>query len=83
MYSTNAIRIHIELPDGRGHQRCSGPGPENICPQARGGRVPCAAGRALPLRGTWADGAWLDIPPEAGPDCPLAGLVTRRPAPWD
>jgi hypothetical protein len=45
--------------------------------------VPCSGGQILPLRGTWANGAWLAVRDGAGPECPLAGLVTVVPAPWD
>jgi hypothetical protein len=78
------VRADIELSGGRGWQRCHGPVWEGLCPHAVGdGRVPCAGGRVLPLRGTWADGAWLAVGDHAGPECPLAGMVSVMPAPWD
>jgi hypothetical protein len=78
------VRATIELPNGRGSLRCHGPVWDGLCPHAAtNGRIPCAGGRILALRGTWADGAWLDAPEDAGPSCPLAGLVSVVPAPWD
>ena len=78
------VRANIELSNGRGQQRCHGPAWDGLCPHTAGdGRVPCAGGRILPLRGTWADGAWLSVSELAGPGCPLTGLVTRVAAPWD
>ncbi len=78
------VRADIELSGGRGRQRCHGPAWGDLCPRAAtDGRVPCAGGRILALRGTWADGAWLSVGGDAGPECPLAGLVTRLSVPWD
>jgi hypothetical protein len=84
MMVERSVRASIELPGGRGTLRCHGPVWEGLCPRADDdGGVPCAGGRILPLRGTWADGAWLEAPDHAGPRCPLAGLVSVVPAPWD
>lgn len=84
MMVERSVRAGIELPDGRGTLRCSGPVWDGLCPRAAtDGSVPCAGGRILPLRGTWADGAWLTAPADAGPQCPLAGVVSIVPAPWD
>lgn len=78
------VLASIELPDGRGTQRCHGPAWEGLCPRAEpDGTIPCAGGRILALHGTWADGAWLTVPEDSGAHCPLAGLVTVVPAPWD
>ncbi len=78
------VSARIELRGGLGVQRCHGPMWDGLCPQAEAdGSVPCAGGRILALRGTWADGAWLTAPDDAGPHCPLAGLVSVVPAPWD
>jgi hypothetical protein len=78
------VRATIELSDQRGSERCLGPVWEGLCPRAAAnGRVPCAGGRVLPLHGTWADGAWLAVADNAGPHCPLAGLVSVVSAPWD
>ncbi|MDQ6857310.1 MAG: hypothetical protein M3Z57_09585 [Candidatus Dormibacteraeota bacterium] len=84
MMVARSVRASIELPDGRGTLRCHGPMSEGLCPLAAAdGSVPCAGGRVLALRGTWADGTWLAAPGDAGPHCPLAGLVSIAPAPWD
>jgi hypothetical protein len=78
MVTTAGVRVEIELSGGRGRQRCNGPVWDQLCPRASGnGRVPCAVGRVLPLRGTWADGAWVRVSEHAGPECPLAGMITR------
>jgi hypothetical protein len=77
------VRVDVELR-GRGWMRCHGPTWDGLCPRVEAdGLVPCAGGRVLPLRGTWADGAWLVVGERAGPECPLAGLVSVVPAPWD
>jgi hypothetical protein len=84
MMVERSVRAGIELPDGRGSLRCHGPTSDGLCPRAEAdGSVPCAGGRILPLRGTRTDGAWLAAPVDAGPHCPLAGLVSIVPAPWD
>ena len=78
MVTNGDVRADIELSGGRGRQHCRGPVWDALCPRAAGnGRVPCAGGRILPLRGTWADGASLLVGDQAGPECPLAGMVTR------
>ncbi len=78
------VRASFELPNGHGSQLCHGPVWDGLCPHAEAdGGVPCAGGRILLLRGTWAEGAWLSAPADAGPHCPLAGLVSVVPAPWD
>jgi hypothetical protein len=77
------VHAQIELSDGRGRQHCNGPVFDSLCPRAASdGHVPCAGGRILLLRGTWADGAWLRVEDHAGPECPMAGLVTVVPQPW-
>jgi hypothetical protein len=77
-------RAEIELSGGRGRQRCAGPVFDSLCPRAAAdGHVPCAGGRILLLRGTWADGAWLQVDDRAGPECPMAGLITVIAQPWD
>ncbi len=83
MMNHGDVRADIELSAGRGMQRCHGPVWEGLCPGPQAdGRVPCAGGRILALRGTWADGAWLSVGSDAGPECPLAGMITRAAAPW-
>lgn len=78
------VRADVELSGGRGRQLCHGPVWDGLCPRAaHDGRVPCAGGRVLALRGTWGNGAWLEVGDNAGPECPLAGMVTRVHAPWD
>lgn len=84
MMNERRVSASIELTGGRGIQRCHGPVWDGLCPHAEAdGSVPCAGGRILALRGTWADGAWLAAPDDVGPHCPLAGLVSVVPAPWD
>jgi hypothetical protein len=84
MMIESTVRADIQLSNGRGWQRCHGPTWNGLCPGAApDGRAPCAGGQVLPLRGTWADGARLAVRAGAGPECPLAGLVTVVPAPWD
>jgi len=78
------VRVGIELRDAPANQRCQGPMSDGLCPgSATDGRIPCAGGRILPLHGTSADGVWLMVPHDAGPGCPLSGLVSVVPAPWD
>jgi hypothetical protein len=84
MMVKSSVRATIELPDGRGTQRCHGPVWDGLCPHAaRDGSTPCAGGRILAMRGTWADGAWISAPQHPHGRCPLAGLVSTGPAPWD
>jgi hypothetical protein len=84
MMVERSVRATVELPNGRGTLSCHGPVWDGLCPKAAAdGSVPCASGRILPLHGTWADGAWLAASADAGPHCPLAGLVSVVPAPWD
>jgi hypothetical protein len=84
MMVERSVRVSIELPNGRGTQRCQGPVWDGLCPHAAAdGSVPCAGGRILLLHGTWADGTWLAAPAGAGPRCPVAGLVSVAAAPWD
>lgn len=84
MMIKDTVRADIELSGGRGIRRCHGPVWGDLCPRAApDGATPCAGGRILALRGTWANGAWLSVADNAGPECPLAGLITRVPAPWD
>lgn len=81
---TNRVRVVIERSDGRGQLRCHGPVWNGLCAaRPGGGQIPCAGGRILPLSGTWADGTWMEVSEGAGPACPLAGVVTVTPAPWD
>ena len=78
------VHVLVELRDSHGNQRCLGPRSDGHCPaSADDGNVPCAGGRILPLHGTSADGAWLMVPDDAGPRCPLSELVSVVPAPWD
>lgn len=78
------VRVRIVLRGGDENLRCRGPVWDGLCPRAKAdGGVPCAGGRILLLHGTWADGAWLSAPDDAGPECPVAGLVSVVPAPWD
>jgi hypothetical protein len=84
MMVERSVRARIELPNGGGTQLCYGPVWDGLCPRAEAdGSVPCAGGRILLLRGTWADGAWLAAPDDGGAHCPLVGLVSVVPAPWD
>lgn len=81
--TSREVRAAVELSDGRGVLQCRGPVWDGLCPRAAtDGRVPCEGGRVLALRGTWADGAWIAVARAAGPQCPLARLVTTVPAPW-
>ena len=78
------VRADIELSGRRGRQRCHGPVFGSLCPRAApDGTVPCAGGRVLLLNGTWADGSWLEVADDTGPECPMACVITVVPLPWD
>ena len=83
MMINRRVHVVVTFADGRAALRCVGPDANGGCPHpAEDGGAACAGGRILPLQGTAADGAQLEVSC-AAQRCPLAHIVRSVPAPWD